>query len=108
MAASSPKRYSLRYLPLFWEDLSSAVSYIAFELKNPAAAERLVDSVELGIFNHLENPTMAATYHSTRKRKLPYYWFGVGNYMVFYVVDGDIMEVRRFLYRARNLEALIR
>lgn len=107
MAASSPKRYKLRYLPLFWEDLSSAASYIAHDLKNPAAADRLVDAVEAGIFAHLENPIMAAVYHSTRNRKQPYYWFGVGNYMVFYVVDGDAVEVRRILYRARNLEALI-
>lgn len=38
---------------------------------------------------------------------LPYYWFGVGNYMVFYVVDGNAMEVRRFLYGARDLTRMI-
>ena len=102
-----PKRYSVRYLPIFWEDLSEAASYIAFELKNPSAAERLVDSVEAGIFEHLKNPTMAATYRTTRERPLPYYWFAVGDYMVFYVVIDDVVEVRRFLYKARNLEAII-
>lgn len=103
-----PKRYSLQYLPLFWEDLSGAASYIAFELKNPQAAERLVDGVEAGILQHLENPTMAATYHTTRTHPHPYYYFGVGNYLVFYVVLDDVMEVRRMLHRSRNLEELIR
>ncbi len=28
--------------------------------------------------------------------------------MVFYVVKDDVMEVRRFLYKARNLEAIIK
>ncbi len=51
---------------------------------------------------------MAATYRTTRQRPLPYYYFGVGNYRVFYVVDGNTMEVRRLLYRARNIEELIR
>lgn len=49
---------------------------------------------------------MAPTYRTTRERPLPYYWFPVGNYMVFYVVIDDVVEVRRFLYKARNLEAL--
>lgn len=106
--ASKPKRYKLRYLPLFWEDLSQAASYIAFDLKNPAAAERLVDSVEVGILGHLKNPTMAPVYHTTRNRPLPYHWFAVGNYRVFYVVIDDTVEVRRFLYRARDIESLIR
>lgn len=36
-----------------------------------------------------------------------YYWFDVGNYMVFYVVMDDVMEVRRFLYGARDLTRMI-
>lgn len=106
--APKPKRYKLRYLPLFWGDLSQAASYIALDLKNPTAAERLVDSVEAGILEHLENPMMAPVYHTTRNHPLPYYWFAVGNYRVFYVVFDDTVEVRRFLYRARDIESLIR
>ena len=102
------KRYSLRYLPLFWEDLSQAASYIAFDLKNPAAANRLVDGVEAGVLEHLENPAMAPTYPSTRNRLNPYYRFYVGNYMVFYVVIDDVVEVRRMLYKGRDIESIIR
>lgn len=103
----APKRYSLRYLPLFWSDLNAAVSYIAYELNNPAAAERLVDAVEQGILDHLAVPTAAAVHKTTRKRPLPYYWFEVGNYMVFYVLEGNVMEVRRFLYGARDLTRML-
>lgn len=104
--AQKPRQYKLRYLPLFWEDLSAAASYIANNLGNLAAAQRLVDAAEEGVLAHLENPTMAPTYHTTREHPLPYYWFPVGNYMVFYVVIDDVVEVRRFLYKARNLEAM--
>ena len=100
--------YKLRYLPLFWEDLSQAASCIAFDLNNPAAANRLVDNVEMGILEHLKNPTIASTYPSTRNRPHPYYRFYVGNYMVFYVVVDDIMEVRRLLYKRRDIESIIR
>lgn len=102
-----PRRYELRYLSLFWEDLSEAAAYIAFELQNPIAAERLVDAVEASILDHAQNPTMAPTYRTTRARSLPYRWFPVGNYMVFYVVIDDTVEVRRFLYKGRNIESLI-
>lgn len=106
--ASKPKRFKLRCLPLFWGDLSQVASCVAFDLKNSTSAERLVDSVEAGILEHLENPTMAPVYHTTRNHPLPYYWFAVGNYRVFYVVFDDTVEVRRFLYRTRDIESLIR
>ncbi len=95
--------FELRYLPLFWEDLFSAVSYIANVLNNEVAAKRLIDNTESNIKEHLENPTCALTYKSTKDRENTYYWFEVGNYMVFYVVIGNVMEVRRFLYGARDL-----
>ncbi len=103
----APRGYTLRYLPIFWEDLDAAVTYIAEKLRNPAAARRLVDATEAAIFDHLKNPTMATVYHSTRERPSPYYWFEVGNYMVFYVVIDDVMEVRRFLYNRRDLTKMI-
>lgn len=108
MVASMSRPYKLRYLPLFWEDLSNATSYIAFDLNNPAAANRFVDNVETGILEHLKNPTMSPTYPSTRKRLHPYYRFYVGNYMVFYVVIDDVMEVRRLLYKSRDIESIIK
>lgn len=98
-----PKQYRLQYLPLFWDDLEHAVFYIRDVLKNPAAAKRLLDCTEAAILEHAKAPTIAQVYKTTRRRPLPYYWFPVGNYMVFYVVHDDVMEVRRFIYGARDL-----
>lgn len=47
------KRYKLRFLPLFEDDLNRAIDYIAFELENPEAAERLADSVQAAIRERL-------------------------------------------------------
>lgn len=105
--AEEQKRYKLRYLPLFWGDLNDAASYISDVLLAPEAAERLVDATEAGILKHLENPTLATVYKTTQQRPLPYYWFEVGSYMVFYVVEDDVMEVRRFLYGARDLTKIL-
>ncbi len=99
----TPVHYKLRYLPLFWDDLQKAVSYIADVLDNPKAAERLVDQLEDKILEYREHPETATKYRSSRARARQYYWFAVGNYMVFYVLDDDVMEVRRFLFGSRDL-----
>lgn len=104
---AKPPRYKLRYLPLFWDDLNEAVSYIADVLENRSAAERLLDSVEAKILEYAQTPRIAPVYKTTRKRPLSYCWFEVGSYMVFYVVIDDVMEVRRFLYGARDLTRML-
>ena len=102
-----PTRYRLQYLPLFWDDLERAVFYVRDVLKNPAAAKRLLDRTEAAILEHAKAPNMAQVYRTTRTRPQPYYWFAVGNYMVFCVVFEDVMEVRRFIYGARDLTKML-
>ena len=101
-----PQHCKLRYLPLFWGDLNEAVSCINDVLAAPDAAERLTDATEAGSLAHAD-PTIATIYKTNRERPLPYYWFEVGNYMVFYVVSDDVMEIRRFLYGARDLTKML-
>ena len=96
------KKYKLRYLPLFEYDLSEIVDYIAVHLKNPDAAERLVSDIESAIHERLNCPDSFEPYHSVKERRHPYYRIQVRNFMIFYVVIGDIMEVRRILYSRRN------
>ena len=79
-------------------------SYITNVLKNPDAAEKLVDDVETAILERLNNPLVVEPYQSVKKRKYPYYRIYVRNYVIYYVVIGDVMEVRRFLYGARDTE----
>ena len=98
------RKYRLRYLPLFEQDLERAVLYIANVLRNPDAAFNLVDDVEAAILERLDYPLSFEPYPSTKKRKYPYYRIYVKNYVVYYVVIDDVMEVRRFLYSAQETE----
>lgn len=97
------KRYKLRFLPQFAEDLNEIVDYICLELQNPAAAEHLVDLIQKAIKERTTCATAFEPYHSIRERQHPYYRIYVKNYTVFYVVIDDVMEVRRILYQKRNL-----
>ncbi len=104
--------YSLRYLPMFYDDLDEKISYIANELKNPLAASDLLDAVEAAILKRLPYAESFEQYHSTKERRYPYYHINVRNFMVFYVVIDDegpakIMEVRRFLYNKQNRDDII-
>ena len=74
-------KYKLRYLPLFYEDLSEKVEYIAFEKLNPAAAEHLIDAVETAIMERLPVAESFETYPSVFERKHPYYRIYVDNFI---------------------------
>ena len=52
-------------------------------------------------------PLSFEPYKSIKHRNDNYYRIYVGNYTVFYVVIDDVMEVRRFIYSARDLSSLI-
>ncbi len=98
------KSYQLRYLPLFEQDLISTADYIINVLKNENAALRLIEDVEAAILKRLSNPVAFEPYHSTKKRDYPYYRIHVRNYVIYYVIIDDVMEVRRLIYGARDTD----
>ncbi len=98
------KRYKLRFLPLFEDDLNEIVDYIAIKLRNPMAAENLVQQVQESIRERLTCAEAFEPYPSQKEREHPYYRIYVRHYIVFYVVIDDVMEVRRILYNRRNIQ----
>lgn len=101
------KHYNLRILPLFEEDLNEIVDYIALRLKNPIAAENLVNDVEAAIQERLHCAESFEPYHSAKERQYPYYRIQVRSFTIFYVVIGTTMEVRRILYSRRDFSKMI-
>ena len=106
------KKYRLRYLPLFYEDLDEKVTYILEKLKNPKAANDLLDKVEAAIMERLPVAESFESYHSVRERRYAYYRIYVDNYIIYYVVIDDdqndlVMEVRRFLYNGQNRDNMV-
>lgn len=102
------KKYTHRYLPLFYDEFGDKVEYIAKNLQNPVAANDLIDAVENAIKERLPYAESFEVYHSQKDRKYPYYRIYVGNYTVYYVVieekEEKVMEIRRFLYNGQNSE----
>ncbi len=101
------KQYELRILPLFEHDLNDIVDYIVYRLRNPEAADRMVDAVEKAILGRLPMAESFEPYRGVKEREHPYYWIEVNNFIVFYVVIDSVMEVRRILYRKRSMKKLL-
>ena len=106
------KKYRLSYLPLFYDDLNEKVTYIAEKLKNPKAANDLLDKVESAIMERLPVAESFEPYYSVRERRYSYYRIYVDNYIIYYVVIDDdphdlVMEVRRFLYNGQNRDNMV-
>lgn len=98
------KYYDLRILPLFEDDLNEIVDYITYRLKNPIAAERLIDDVEKAIEERRSCAESFEPYPSSKDRLHPYYRIQVRNFTIFYVVIDETMEVRRILYSKSNIK----
>ena len=101
------KKYTLSYLPMFESDLAEAWRYITFDLKNPAAADKLVSDTEAAILKRLDAPESFPKYRSAKEREHPYYRIHIRNFTAWYVVIDTVMEVRRFLYNKRDKEKLL-
>jgi len=99
--------YKIRYLPTFEKDLEDALDYVALHLQNPAAATNLLKETEETILERLSAPLAFEPYYSKKERKYPYYRIRIKNYVIYYVVIEDVMELRRFVHSRRNIGNLI-
>ena len=101
------KQYELRILPLFEHDLNEITDYIVYRLRNPDAADHLIDEVEKAIYDRLPMAESFEPYHGIAEREYPQYWIKVNNFIIFYVLIDSIMEVRRILYMKRSMKKLL-
>ena len=99
--------YVLRYLPRFEEELTDIVKYITYKLKNPSAAENLIEDVEKAIIKRRSSPLSYEPCFSVYDREHEYYRIYVKNYVVYYVVIDNVMEVRRIVYGKRDRKRLV-
>ncbi len=101
-------KYTLRYIPRFEKDLIGIVDYIVFTLHNPDSAMNLIDKIEKAILERLNYPLSFEPFQSNKKRGKPYYRIYVDNFTVFYVVIDNVMEVRRVLYKSRDVDKFVK
>ena len=83
-------------------DLDEIWDYIAYNLQNVSAAERIVNRI-MNDVNHLENHAeMGALLSSIVNVESDYRFLVTGNYLTFYRVSGNDVYVDRILYAHRD------
>lgn len=102
------REYKVVFLPLAEDDLTEIISYISHQLQNPASARSVLNRIRDAIFERSKAPESYQIFESGKNRSDVYYRINVGkSYSIFYIVKGEIMEIRRILYSARDIKSLL-
>jgi len=98
----------IKYLPSFYQELDSIVEYISVTLEAPRAALNLLNELDASISELPKNPNSHRLYHPIKPIDTKYRILTVKNYLVFYVVLENYIEIHRIIYKKRNLSQLIK
>ena len=99
--------HRLVYLPLARKDLENITSYIADTLKDPQAALNLVDFLDSSLEQLQHFPYLGKGYQPMQSTELDYRMMPVRNYLVFYVVIDQTIEIHRVIYKKTDLPNVI-
>jgi toxin ParE1/3/4 len=100
--------YKLRYLPLALKDLRDITDYIADILKAPGAAMDLLDALDESISKLQQFPYSCRVYQRIEDLDSEYRLLPVKNYLVFYVVEEQVVEIHRIVYAKVDLIKIIK
>lgn len=99
------KRYRIRYLSTAERDLLEIFEYILKD--NPGAAVNQLERFDRTIGHLASNPLLGSVPNDERLRRLGYRVLVVDKYMVFYVIKGMVVQIRRILHGARKYGFLL-
>jgi toxin ParE1/3/4 len=90
------------YLPVARQDMAGVALYIADRLKAPKAALESLDALEEAIARLARFPLSCPVYQPLHPLDTEYRMLSVRNFLVFYVVLEDTVEIHRILYCKRR------
>lgn len=98
-------KFKLNIFPSAQKDLREIVDYI--NTLSPQAAISYYDLIVEKIGSIADMPERCPLAKDIQLRLRGYRTLHVKNYIVFYVVKGDVIEIRRILYARRQYENLL-
>lgn len=101
----SSKVYRIQYLSVANRDLIEIMDYIKAD--NPVAASELLDKIDVSVSRLVSMPHSGKIPDDARLKSMGYRILVIGNYLVFYVVIGNKVEIRRVLHGKRNYSFLL-
>jgi plasmid stabilization system protein ParE len=98
------RRNKIEYLSIAEKDLTDIFDYIYAD--SPATASVFLDKIDDTVSKLADFPELEKVPNDYRLRRLGYRILIVDNYIVFYVIRGTIVEIRRVLHSKRNYDFL--
>ena len=97
--------FKIEYLPTAQKDLTEILEYINED--NPTAALEFLDAIDSTISKLEDFPFLGHIPKDNRLKALGYRILVVNNYLVFYIVADNIVEIRRILHGKRKYDFII-
>ena len=94
--------YRIQYLPLAEADVLEAVSYIADTPDAPKAAAELLETLDKTVEQISTFPYAYPLYRCTRPMSSELRMAVIKNYVLYFTVKEDSVELRRFLQGQRD------
>ena len=95
-------KYKIEYSKDSKQDLIGIKQYIKYNLQEPKIAENLINKIRVEINNLKDNPEIYSIIDEDIIKKLEIRKLIVDNYIVFYRVKNDTIEIVRIMYGRRN------
>lgn len=99
------RSYDVEYLPVAAQDLTEIIDYIRID--NPKAAMKLLDNIDDSISKLEIFPYMGTVPRDIRLQSLGYRILIVENYLVFYIVMDNMVEIHRIISGRRKFSFLL-
>lgn len=100
--------YKLKYLLMAQKDLRGIVDYISDTLKSYQSAMDFVDELDHSVSRLQQFPYSCKVYEPIEFMNAEYRILSVKNYLVFYVVTENEVEIHRIIYSKMNLEVQVK
>ena len=97
--------YKIKIFPTAKQDMENVISYL--NTLSPDAALRYYDLLVDEIASLAKMPERCPRPKDLALAAKGYRYLIVKNYLVFYVIAGDTVQIRRILYARRNYQALL-
>lgn len=99
------KKYKIEYLPIAQDDLIDIFDYIKED--NPDAAANFIERIDKAVSKLELFPLLGIIPKDERLQMFGYRMLVIGNYLAFYVIRGNIIEIRRIIHGSRKCSFLL-
>lgn len=99
------ERYKIKIFPTAGQDLEDVIEYL--NTLSPAAALKYYDQIVSEIASLAKMPERCPRPKDLALAAKGYRCLIVKNYLVFYVIIGDVVQIHRILYARRDYQSLL-